>query len=44
MRLHAGAKDSTTIGYIYSGSDIGDLLTSETAPNLDQITLAPFQA
>jgi hypothetical protein len=35
--------DSTTIGYIYSGSDIGDPLRSETAPNLDQITLAPFQ-
>jgi Concanavalin A-like lectin/glucanases superfamily/Carbohydrate binding module (family 6) len=34
---------STTIGYIYSGSDIGDPLRSETAPNIDQITLAPFQ-
>jgi hypothetical protein len=55
VRLHAGANtirfianpqynwDSTTIGYIYSGSDIGDPLRSETAPNLDQITLAPFQ-
>jgi hypothetical protein len=35
--------DSTTIGYIYSGSDIGDPLRSDTAPNIDQITLAPFQ-
>ena len=35
--------DSTTIGYIYSGSDIGDPLRSQTAPNIDQITLAPFQ-
>jgi hypothetical protein len=55
VRLQAGANtirfianpqynwDSTTIGYIYSGSDIGDPLRSETAPNLDQITLAPFQ-
>jgi hypothetical protein len=56
VRLHAGANtmkfianpqynwDSTTIGYIYSGSDVGDPLRSETAPNIDQITLAPFQA
>jgi hypothetical protein len=56
VRLHAGANtirfianpqynwDSTTIGAIYSGSDIGDPLRSETAPNLDQITLAPFQS
>jgi hypothetical protein len=36
--------DSTTIGYIYSGSDVGDPLRSQTAPNIDQITLAPFQA
>ena len=35
--------DSTTIGYIYSGSDIGDPLRSQTAPNIDQITVAPFQ-
>jgi Concanavalin A-like lectin/glucanases superfamily len=56
VRLHAGANtikfianpqynwDSTTIGYIYSGSDVGDPLRSQTAPNIDQITLAPFQA
>ncbi|MBV9445911.1 MAG: hypothetical protein JO345_08455 [Streptosporangiaceae bacterium] len=56
VRLHAGANtirfianpqynwDSTTIGVIYSGSDVGDPLRSQTAPNLDQITLAPFQA
>jgi hypothetical protein len=35
--------DSTTIGTIYSGSDIGDPLRSQTAPNIDQITLAPFE-
>ncbi len=56
VRLHAGANtikfianpqynwDSTTIGVIYSGSDVGDPLRSETAPNLDQITVAPVQA
>ncbi len=36
--------DSTTIGVIYSGSGVGQPLRSETAPNIDQITLAPFQA
>jgi hypothetical protein len=35
--------DGKTIGVIYSGSDIGDPLRSDTAPNIDQITLAPFQ-
>jgi hypothetical protein len=35
--------DSTTIGVIYSGSGVGQPLRSETAPNIDQITLAPFQ-
>ncbi len=56
VRLHAGTNtikfianpqynwDSTTIGYIYSGSDVGDPLRSQTAPNIDQVTLAPFQA
>jgi hypothetical protein len=56
VKLHAGTNtikfianpqynwDSTTIGTIYSGSDIGDPLRSQTAPNIDQITLAPFQA
>jgi hypothetical protein len=34
---------STTIGVIYSGSGVGQPLRSETAPNIDQITLAPFQ-
>ena len=54
VRLHAGSNtikfianpqynwDSTTIGTIYSGSDVGDPLRSETAPNIDQITLAPL--
>ena len=32
--------DSTTIGVIYSGSGVGQPLRSETAPNIDQITLA----
>ena len=35
--------DATTIGVIYSGSGVGQPLRSETAPNIDQITLAPFQ-
>ena len=35
--------DSTTIGIIYSGDGVGQPLRSETAPNIDQITLAPFQ-
>jgi hypothetical protein len=55
VRLRAGAKtirfianpqynyDSTTIGVIYSGSGVGQPLRSGTAPNIDQITLAPFQ-
>ena len=36
--------DSTTIGVIYSGSGVGQPLRSETAPNIDQITLAPVPA
>jgi hypothetical protein len=28
---------------IYSGSDVGTPLRSNTAPNIDQITLAPAQ-
>ncbi len=55
VRLRAGANtirfianpqynyDSTTIGVIYSGSGVGQPLRSDTAPNIDQITLAPFQ-
>ena len=35
--------DGKTIGVIYSGSGIGQPLRSDTAPNIDQITLAPFQ-
>jgi hypothetical protein len=35
--------DGKTIGVIYSGSDVGQPLRSGTAPNIDQITLAPFQ-
>jgi hypothetical protein len=36
--------DGTTIGVIYSGSSgVGQPLRSDTAPNIDQITLAPFQ-
>jgi hypothetical protein len=36
--------DSTTIGVIYSGSSgVGQDLRSSTAPNIDQITLAPLQ-
>jgi hypothetical protein len=35
--------DGTTAGVIYSGSDVGDPLRSDTAPNIDQIRLAPFQ-
>ena len=34
---------STTIGVIYSGDGVGQPLRSETAPNIDQITVAPFQ-
>jgi hypothetical protein len=35
--------DSTSIGVIYSGQGIGQDLRSSAAPNIDQITLAPFQ-
>jgi hypothetical protein len=35
--------DSTTIGVIYSGSGVGQPLRSDTAPDIDQVTLAPFQ-
>jgi hypothetical protein len=35
--------DGQTIGVIYSGSGIGQPLRSDTAPDIDQITLAPFQ-
>jgi hypothetical protein len=35
--------DGKTIGVIYSGSDIGEALRSSTAPNIDQVTLAPLQ-
>ena len=35
--------DGKTIGVIYSGSGIGQPLRSDTAPNIDQVTLAPFQ-
>ena len=35
--------DGMTIGVIYSGSDIGEALRSSTAPNIDQVTLAPLQ-
>jgi hypothetical protein len=31
------------IGVIYSGQGIGQDLRSSTAPNIDQITLAPLQ-
>jgi hypothetical protein len=55
VRLRAGANtirfianpqynyDATTTGVIYSGSGVGQPLRSDTAPNIDQITLAPFQ-
>ncbi|MBO0770005.1 MAG: carbohydrate-binding protein [Actinobacteria bacterium] len=35
--------DGKTVGVIYSGDDIGSPLRSDTAPNIDQITLAPFE-
>jgi hypothetical protein len=35
--------DGTTIGVIYSGQGIGQDLRSSSAPNIDQITLAPLQ-
>jgi hypothetical protein len=35
--------DGKTAGVIYSGSDVGTPLRSDTAPNIDQITLAPAQ-
>ena len=37
------AWDSHTAEYIWSGSDIGQPLRSDTAPNIAQISLAPFQ-
>jgi hypothetical protein len=55
VNLHPGANtirftadqqynyDGKTIGVIYSGSDVGTPLRSGTAPNIDQLTLAPFQ-
>jgi hypothetical protein len=55
VRLRAGANtikfianpqynwDSTTIGVIYSGQGIGQDLRSSTAPNINQISLAPLQ-
>jgi hypothetical protein len=33
--------DGHTVGTIYSGSDVGQPLRSDTAPNLDEVTLAP---
>jgi hypothetical protein len=37
--------DGTTVGVIYSGSNgLGAALRSNSAPNLDEISLAPFQA
>ncbi len=35
--------DGTTIGVIYSGSGVGQPLRSSSAPNIDQITVAPLQ-
>jgi concanavalin A-like lectin/glucanase superfamily protein len=35
--------DGTTVGVVYSGDGIGAPLRSDTAPNLDDITLSPFQ-
>ncbi|HEU5421889.1 MAG TPA: LamG-like jellyroll fold domain-containing protein [Streptosporangiaceae bacterium] len=35
--------DGKTIGVIYSGQGIGQPLRSDTAPSIDQVTLAPFQ-
>ena len=35
--------DGTTVGVIYSGDGTGQPLRSDTAPNIDQITLAPFR-
>jgi hypothetical protein len=35
--------DGHTIGVIYSGDGIGQALRSSSAPNIDQVTLAPFQ-
>ena len=35
--------DGTTVGVVYSGIGVGAQLRSDTAPNLDQITLAPVQ-
>ncbi|HEY0499625.1 MAG TPA: LamG-like jellyroll fold domain-containing protein [Kutzneria sp.] len=36
--------DGRTVGVIRSGSDVGDALRSDTAPNIDQITLAPLRS
>lgn len=36
--------DGKTVGVIRSGSDVGDALRSSTAPNIDQITLAPLRS
>ncbi len=36
--------DGTTLGVIYSGDGAGQPLRSDTAPNIDQVTLAPFQS
>jgi len=36
--------DSTTPGVIYSGDGVGQPLRSGTAPDIDQVTLAPFRA
>jgi hypothetical protein len=36
--------DGSTIGVIYSGSSgVGQPLRSSSAPNIDQVTLAPFE-
>jgi hypothetical protein len=35
--------DGHTVGTIFSGSDVGQPLRSDTAPNLDDVTLAPLQ-
>jgi hypothetical protein len=35
--------DGHTVGTIFSGSDVGQPLRSDTAPNLDEVTVAPLQ-
>jgi hypothetical protein len=35
--------DGHTVGIIFSGSDVGQALRSDTAPNLDEVTVAPLQ-